>query len=227
VARVREFLATEDSAVPTMEISLILDVSAQLASRVLLRLERCPEISDFGELLTAISRPERELEDVIVHARGWDDAVLQVEQQGRVSPAEARKVVDWVVLHMALEDWLESAGHDRALAEFAAVAGVSPEAAKGAGAAATLRMIAKNSETDRAAVTRAFVVAAQLDFTDAYRIADALGTEGSEEPVIAAAEWADKGDPAESAAGLVRDLGVTPEVGASVADALVRGFGKG
>ena len=25
------------------------------------------------------------LEDVIVHARGWDDAVLQVEQQGRAS----------------------------------------------------------------------------------------------------------------------------------------------
>lgn len=224
VARIRELLATEDRAVPTMEISLILDVSAQLASRVLARLEACPQIEDLNQLLEAISRPEPELEDVIVHARGWDDAVLQVERRGSTSPAEARKVVDWVVLHMALEDWLSSAQFDRALREFASVAGLEPVEAQEQGAASTFRAIATNRTADRTAVTRAFVVAAQLGFTDAYRVADALETEGTGEPVIAAAEWADKGDVAESAASLSSGLELPNEVAVAVAESLVRAF---
>ena len=224
VARIRELLATEDRALPTMEISLILDVSAQLSSRVLARLEACPEITDLQQLLAAISRPEPELEDVIVHARGWDDAVLQVERRGKTSPAEARKVVDWVVLHMVLEDWLGSAQFDRALREFAAVAGVEPVEAQEQGAAKTLRAIAENRSTDRAAVTRAFVVAAKLGFIDAYRVADALETEGEGDAVIEAAEWADKGDSAQSAASLTTGLELPSEVADAVAESLVRAF---
>lgn len=210
-----------------MEISLILDVSAQLATRVLARLEQCPEIGDLQELLDAINRPDPELEDVIVHALGWDDAVLQVEQRGAVSPAEARKVVDWVVLHMALEDWLASAGHDRALAEWASVAGISADEARARGAAETFQTIVRNTDTDRAAVTRAFAVAAQLDFADAFALADALKTEGSSAPVVAAAEWADKGDAEESAASLASGLGIRSDIAAAVGDALVRAFARG
>ncbi len=224
VARIRELLSTHDRAVPTMELSLILDVSAQLASRVLARLEASPEIGDFYELKEAISRPNALLEDVIVHARGWDDAVLQVEQRGRTSPSEARMVVDWVVLHMALEDWLSSAQYDRALHEFAAVAGVKPSEAYERGAAETFKTIAENRGSDRTAVTRAFVVAAHLGFTDAYAVADALETEDTGSVVIEAARWADKGDAAESAACLAKDLEIPSEVAAAVAESLVRAF---
>jgi hypothetical protein len=85
-------------------------------------------------------------------------------------------------------------------------------------------MIARNRSTDRTAVTRAFVVAAHLGFSDAYRVADALETEGEGESLIEAAEWADKGDAIESAASLTKGLGISAEVAAAVAESLVRAF---
>ena len=223
LARVRELLATQDRAIPTMELSLALGVSAQLASRLLGAIEKQPNVTSLVQLHANIERPDARSEDKIVNARGWDDAVNQVTASG-ADPAVARATVDWVILEMAIAEWIKDAHFHRAAHELAALAGVAVQVAAAEGLAATLRRIVAAGPVDRLAATRAFVIACSLGFEEAFKIGDALATETERRKCATLAEQIDAGDVEGAERSLSDGLGLTAAVATRAVAALSEAF---
>lgn len=205
-----------------MELSLALNVSAQLSSRLLARIEERPELASFADVRAAIERPADGLEQQIVNAKGWDDAVHRVEARG-VERAAARAMVDWVILDMALDAYQHRATSPRALTELAAAVGVSVEEAARDGAAATLRR-ASGPNADRLGLTRAFVGAALITFSDAFPLGDALADPERLDTALRGAAEIDRGDAPAAATIWVGELGLAPHAAERLARAMVVAF---
>ncbi len=221
VTRLRALLAEGDRAIPTMEISLELDISAQLASRLLAAIEATPGLSSLAELRAGIAGSDEPLASRILKAKDWATAVARAQAAG-YAPSEARSVVDWMVLDMAIEAWLTSPHEDEVLAELAGLANEPSDECLEQGCSWTLDRI-RERNVERITLTRAFVIIGHLDFRAAYSLAESMVNGEQAAAFTEAAMLIDVGTP-DAATVALTSVDITPEVATAAVEGLAAAF---
>ncbi len=225
VARVRALLPTADRAVPTMELARALGVSARLASRMLSHLEAYPEHRSLTDALRTLNVLDGERTAQVIDSADFDDAVLHLMDVG-MDAVEARRAVDGVVLEMAIVAASQRSPHLQLLGALAQLAGVLESVAVREGAAATVRRLITRPASERIPLARAFALASDIPFDDAWAFASALRDVNGREAVVVVGERIDEGTASAASSVLVRRIGMEPQSADRLAAELLRAFSR-
>lgn len=222
IEEARALATTADRSIAAMHLSRWLSVSARHATFLLQFLEDHPGLRTLQEVRDQIGTLDADQRALVRNAEDAYRAVHGLIDAG-LSPAEARRGVDGVLMEMAIDHRVSVSRHASLVAVVAELAGLPAVLVLREGPATAIGRWGSVPGMGRMSGARALAVALDIAFDDGWRIAAALTDKRSRTTLVSVAHCVLVGAVTDGA-HLLEQSGVSSSAATRFAETLARAF---